>query len=90
MNQLERGTPAHDQRVARYIELGKQWAAGQRNRMIKVPATPAGLGAPPPRRRGMALLVGLVALAGVTLITSLTIWVKVAGSGLGTTGLMSM
>ncbi|MEM9414526.1 MAG: transaldolase family protein [Planctomycetota bacterium] len=35
----------HDQRVARYIELGKQWAKGHDNRMIKVPATPAGLDA---------------------------------------------
>ncbi len=32
-------------RTRRYIELGKQWSAGHRNRMIKVPATPAGLGA---------------------------------------------
>jgi transaldolase len=29
----------------KYIELGKKWAAGHKNRMIKVPATPAGLGA---------------------------------------------
>ena len=29
----------------RYIELGKKWAAGHTNRMIKVPATPGGLGA---------------------------------------------
>jgi transaldolase len=35
----------HDERVARYIELGKKWSAGHKNRMIKVPATPAGLGA---------------------------------------------
>ena len=35
----------HDQRVASYIELGKKWAAGNTNRMIKVPATPAGLDA---------------------------------------------
>jgi transaldolase len=35
----------HDQRVAKYIELGKQWSAGHTNRMIKVPATPAGLDA---------------------------------------------
>jgi transaldolase len=35
--------PSHAQRVARYIELGKQWSSGQPNRMIKVPATPAGL-----------------------------------------------
>ena len=27
----------------RYIELGRKWAAGHKNRMIKVPATPAGL-----------------------------------------------
>jgi transaldolase len=35
----------HAQRVARYIELGKQWSKGHKNRMIKVPATPAGLDA---------------------------------------------
>ena len=28
-----------------YVELGKKWAAGHTNRMIKVPATPGGLGA---------------------------------------------
>lgn len=33
----------HAERVKRYIELGKQWSAGHSNRMIKVPATPAGL-----------------------------------------------
>ncbi len=33
------------ERSARYIELGKQWAEGHVNRMIKVPATDAGLGA---------------------------------------------
>lgn len=32
-------------RTQRYIALGKQWSAGHKNRMIKVPATPAGLGA---------------------------------------------
>jgi len=37
--------PPHDQRVAKYIELGKKWAQGHQNRMIKVPATPAGLDA---------------------------------------------
>ena len=36
---------SHGDRVARYVELGKQWSAGHDNRMIKVPATPAGLGA---------------------------------------------
>lgn len=32
-------------RINRYIELGKDWAAGHQNRMIKVPATYAGLSA---------------------------------------------
>ncbi|HUE73696.1 MAG TPA: transaldolase family protein, partial [Pirellulaceae bacterium] len=35
----------HDERVRRYLELGKKWSAGHKNRMIKVPATPAGLAA---------------------------------------------
>lgn len=35
--------PPHAQRVAQYIESGKRWAAGHDNRMIKVPATPAGI-----------------------------------------------
>lgn len=35
----------HAERVRRYIELGKKWAAGHKNRMIKVPATAAGLDA---------------------------------------------
>lgn len=34
-----------EQVIARYIELGKKWAEGHTNRMIKVPATAAGLGA---------------------------------------------
>ena len=38
-------TLSHDERVARYIELGRRWSAGHENRMIKVPATPAGLDA---------------------------------------------
>ncbi|MEM6561885.1 MAG: transaldolase family protein [Planctomycetota bacterium] len=33
----------HEQRVQQYIALGKQWGTGHVNRMIKVPATPAGL-----------------------------------------------
>lgn len=33
----------HAQRVAKYIELGKKWAKGHPNRLIKVPATPAGI-----------------------------------------------
>ena len=49
-----------EQRAERYVELGKQWAAGHTNRMIKVPATPAGL----------AALEGLSA-AGITLNVTL-------------------
>ncbi len=44
LEDLELG-PAHDERVARYIELGKKWNQGHKNRMIKIPATPAGLDA---------------------------------------------
>jgi transaldolase len=35
----------HDDRVNAYIELGKKWSAGHQNRMIKVPATGAGIDA---------------------------------------------
>jgi len=44
LEDIEINLPPKD-RIARYITLGKQWAAGHQNRMIKVPATPAGLGA---------------------------------------------
>jgi transaldolase len=33
------------EKTRRYIELGKRWSAGHKNRMIKVPATPGGLAA---------------------------------------------
>lgn len=33
------------ERAARYIELGKRWSEGHQNRMIKVPATAAGIDA---------------------------------------------
>jgi transaldolase len=36
---------SHQERKARYLELGKKWSQGHKNRMIKVPATPAGLSA---------------------------------------------
>jgi transaldolase len=36
---------SHEDRVARYVELGLKWSKGHDNRMIKVPATPGGLGA---------------------------------------------
>jgi transaldolase len=51
----------HAKRVSEYVRLGKEWSAGHRNRMIKVPATPAGLDA----------LEDLVA-AGVTVNVTLT------------------
>jgi transaldolase len=37
--------PSHRDRVERYISLGKKWSEGHRNRMIKVPATDAGIDA---------------------------------------------
>jgi len=37
--------PPHAERVARYISAGKFWSQGHTNRMIKVPATPAGIDA---------------------------------------------
>ena len=52
--------PHHDQRVRRYIELGRKWSAGHQNRMIKVPATPAGLDA-----------LEELAASGITLNTTL-------------------
>jgi transaldolase len=33
-----------EQKIAKYVEIGKKWSAGHTNRMIKVPATEAGLG----------------------------------------------
>jgi transaldolase len=36
---------SQQERTARYIELGKRWSAGHKNRMIKIPATPAGIDA---------------------------------------------
>jgi transaldolase len=35
--------PPHQERVRNYIELGKKWGVGRGNRLIKVPATDAGL-----------------------------------------------
>ena len=50
----------HQERVSRYVELGRKWSAGHKNRMIKVPATPAGLDA-----------IGTLAADGVTLNVTL-------------------
>jgi transaldolase len=48
------------ERVRRYVELAKKWSAGHKNRMIKVPATPAGLEALEP-----------ISAAGVTINVTL-------------------
>ncbi len=39
------GNMPQAERTRHYIELGKKWSAGHTNRMIKIPATPGGLGA---------------------------------------------
>lgn len=49
------------ERTRRYVELGKQWSKGHDNRMIKVPATEAGLAA-----------LEELAAAGVTINVTLT------------------
>ncbi len=50
----------HAERVRRYTELAKKWSAGHKNRMIKVPATAAGLEALEP-----------ISAAGVTINVTL-------------------
>jgi len=51
----------HAQRVEQYVELGKKYAKGHSNRMIKVPATPAGLDALTPLcAAGVTLNVTLI------------------------------
>lgn len=59
LEDIELGPPQAE-RVLRYIELGKKWAKGHTNRMIKVPATDAGLDA-----------VEELAAAGITLNVTL-------------------
>ena len=44
LEDADRNMP-HSERVDQYVELGKRWSAEHRNRMIKVPATPAGIDA---------------------------------------------
>jgi len=56
---------SHESRVKRYVQLGKKWAAGHKNRMIKVPATDAGLEALEP-----------LAAAGVTINVTLMFTVR--------------
>jgi transaldolase len=56
----ERDLP-HIERIARYVAEGTKWARGHKNRMIKVPATPAGLAALPElAARGIPLNVTLI------------------------------
>jgi transaldolase len=45
LEDLQLAPKSIDERSRRYIELGKKWFAGHKNRMIKVPATAGGLGA---------------------------------------------
>lgn len=52
--------PSHQERVSRYIAEGKEWSRGHENRMIKIPATSAGLAA-----------IEDLAAAGVTLNVTL-------------------
>src|SRR5260370_41877828 len=42
LEDLELNMPEAE-RTKKYIALAKQWSSGQKNHMIKVPATPAGL-----------------------------------------------
>lgn len=55
------GSLSEDDRVARYVALGTRWVAGHCNRMIKVPATPAGIRALEPlAAAGVPLNVTLI------------------------------
>ena len=50
----------HSQRVKQYVDLAAKWSAGHKNRMIKVPASPAGLDA-----------LEAIAAAGITINVTL-------------------
>lgn len=70
----ERNLP-HDKRVKRYIELGKLWGKGYMNRMIKVPATAAGLDAVEElAAAGLALNVTLIFSERQWKIASERVW----------------
>jgi transaldolase len=45
LEDLQLAPKAIPDRSKKYVELGKKWSAGHKNRMIKVPATEGGLGA---------------------------------------------
>ena len=54
-------TLSHVEKVHRYVELGKQWGLDRQNRLIKVPATPAGIDALEPlATAGLALNITLI------------------------------
>jgi transaldolase len=60
LEDLERNVPDAE-RVQRYVALGKRWSEGHSNRLIKVPATPAGIEALEPlAAAGVALNVTLI------------------------------
>lgn len=66
---------SHQQRVAAYMELGCRWSKGQPNRMIKVPATPAGLEAIEPLcAAGVTINVTLIFSARQWQIASSAMW----------------
>ena len=60
LEDVERNMPVAE-RTRNYIELGKKWSAGHKNRMIKIPNTEGGLGA-----------LEELAAAGLTLNVTLT------------------
>jgi transaldolase len=65
----------HALRVQRYLELGRKWSYGQRNRMIKVPATVAGLEALETlAAEGVTLNVTLIFTRGQYLAARDAIW----------------
>ena len=66
---------SREDRVARYIALGRKWSKGHDNRMIKVPATPAGLEALEPLAAdGITLNVTLIFTARQYEIARDAIW----------------
>ena len=61
-----------EQRTQKYVELAKKWSAGHHNRMIKIPATPGGLGA-----------IEEICAAGVTLNVTLIFSPRILGPLIG-------
>lgn len=83
--------PPHAERVRRYVELGTQWAQGHQNRMIKVPATPAGLEAVPALvAAGVTLNVTLIFSPRQYRIARENVWRGAAQRKEGVAGLKSV